>query len=196
LTLLETIRRNGYTLYPCKNKCGNYIRGKDSFCRSCYNKIHGLTIHLIKIKHTKYPCKTCGKLIYHKNGTCRDCYNKESSRTTGKVLRDKHDKKRYPCKQCGTPIVRPTGLCRDCYNKNLRKQAELRQVEVNKRKEERYKRLKIKDNTHGLIICPNNPNGGSHIEIIDENKIGKCKFCGRTKDYNKLQEQYIGAMGY
>jgi hypothetical protein len=195
MTLPETIRKGHHTWYLCKHGCGKYTSHKSGQCLDCSIKIRYSKRYVSTPRH---KCNNgCGKPVWKINQPCRKCYNLlRQTRTTGVKVQPSNSRLKYPCKKCGKLKDKP-GICRDCYNKALRIHTK-NQIVDRKRQEQNIKRLREKDGTNGLIICPKNSSGGSHIEIIADievnketheiRKIGTCKFCGKQKDYTTLQQ--------
>lgn len=153
-------------------------------------------------KHTVYPCRKegCSRFTFHKGSLCVECYKlkrkENASRPPVVKIKFKIDKhKKYPCKNCGTLIRKFNGLCHTCYNKALHIQGEIKQIENNKRKSDTEKRMAKQYKPAKRQICPDSPEPNkNHVEIIDTStNIGKCKYCGRTKDYNKIQDNEFKA---
>jgi hypothetical protein len=159
-------------------------------------------------RHTAYPCKNgCGRLSLKKGSRCVECYKKElkkqsefkkentrkrSPSDNPEYRRNHYQGKKYPCKACGKPVWRHGDFCKECYNIALLAAGEKRQVEVNNRKVDSEARFKKNYKPAKKQICPKSPEPDkNHVEIIDSVKnIGKCKYCGRIKDYNKLQKEF------
>ncbi len=155
-----------------------------------------------KRPHSVYPCRYgCGKVTTHKGTRCLECYKRDmvknkvvsKKRPPDNPAKHSHHKK-YPCRNnCGGTTVKHGSLCLSCYNKVLYAKAERQQAEINRQKEER---LKVQAKLHKpakLQICPKSPDK-RHFEIINSDKIGVCKYCGRKKDYNKLQDKYLDSL--
>jgi len=154
-------------------------------------------------KRTVYPCKNgCGKYCSRKNIRCIECYKKERKANVNSnpnafnrkhkgVTNQKDHRKLYPCKNnCGKMIRKRGGICINCYNKALHRLGERKQVENDKRKADTQARQEKYIATVKIDICPKSPNQ-RHWEVINADKIGICKYCGREKDYKKLQEKYV-----
>lgn len=176
------IRYHNRTYYKCID-CGERASNNGGRCRKC---------RAIFAKANKkgrlYPCRSgCGNTTTKRGSRCRECYLKEGTR---KVL---NPARTYPCRSCGNPIKRQNGLCITCYNKAVQENAERKEADNKRRKIANEKRLHVKFGDPQKSICPKSPDK-HHLEIITDN-IGVCKYCKRTKDYNKLLEPYLPSIG-
>jgi hypothetical protein len=158
-------------------------------------------------KHTVYPCRNgCGKVTLKKGSRCLECYKTEQSakKQANKQMARKHypsdnpeyrrnnrKQKLYYCKNnCGNMVCNPSSLCITCYNKALHRAGEKRQAENNKRQADTEARIKKHCQNATVSICDKSPNK-MHWEIINtETNMGVCKYCGRVRDYNKLQREF------
>lgn len=192
MTLPATIRKWNHTYYQCLNKCGNYVRVKNGLCQSCYIKVRQAKAEYHnptrKRKKYVYPCRNgCGNTTTKIGSRCKECYRKEANVNpqTSKILKDKMGHPLYPCKRCKALIRKQDSLCHKCFDTVLRNAGEVRYREDKQRKEEVVKRQQQNYKPDVNAICLKSPTK-AHYEIIDSDKIGTCKYCGRTKDYNVL----------
>ena len=148
----------------------------------------------ISHKHMLYPCQNnCGKMIRRKGGICVNCYKKDRAEkaTENHRINENHHKT-YPCRNnCGNMAKRNGGLCTNCYDIAMHKQAEIKQGEINKRKQAKINHLYKKFKPVLIDICPNSTlDKQAHYWILNKENVGECKFCHRTKDYKPLLTKY------
>lgn len=153
-------------------------------------------------KHTVYPCRNnCGNLTLKNGSRCLQCYKKELKQNKefnlnhhNQNVKETHQvvkRKKYPCKNCGELIYEFNSLCRKCYDKARHIQGELRQIAKNKQLADTQARIERNRVPVKVSVCYSHESPNQrHFEIIDTStNIGKCKYCGHTRDYNKLQNR-------
>lgn len=145
-----------------------------------------------RITRYYHHCTECGKLICRKGGMCYDC--RLAKRREGKIIKPstpRYHKKLFPCKNnCGEMVKRNDGLCKVCIDKMRLEAGEKRQAANDKRLKDWLAKHESVWKVKNVEICPNSPEHKGHWEIIDNStNTGKCKYCGREKDYNKIQEK-------
>jgi hypothetical protein len=142
---------------------------------------------------TPHPCIDCGKLIRKKGGRCVACY-KVSRRLTMIQNNTPYCRhyKIYLCKNgCGNKVKERGAICPKCHDKIALEHGEKRQAENDKRQKDWLDKQAKLSQAVKIETCLKSPTK-RHYEIIDNaTNTGVCKYCGREKNYKKLQEDYF-----